>query len=386
METSLVDAAKPRTFAEEVQGTDTHALDLTLGQLAADVYAKEGTTLNGWRPVTPAELANVGVDENLFENETTGFGARLYTDGHGDYVLAFRGTNEGRDWCHNVKQGLGLDDAQYDQALKLASQISHSFGKDNLAITGHSLGGGLASAASLKTGSPAVTFNSSGLHDNTIEALHLDPRAAREWANAGHIRRYAVDHEILTTLQERNVLTRGLLPDAIGHKIELNDPHPLHGWKKLIPGSSVRHGIDMHGMDSVREAQLLALQGLITNPTHPANGMFNQAIGGLKAIKPDMLGFRSEAEYRNAAGSLTVKAREAGMQRIDHVVIGTNGSIFAVEGPLENASHRIAGMDKAQAAEQPIETSSRQLGPQHRPEAQIGSPQAEVTRRAVFVP
>jgi hypothetical protein len=151
----------------------------------------------------------------------------------------------------------------------------------------------------------------------------------RQWAQEGPIRRYAIDHEVLTTLQEKALLTRGLLPDAIGHKIELPDPHPLHGWKKLRPGNALRHGFHLHGMDSVIEAQQLATHRSVANPAHPQHRLFNEAFNGLKGIDRETLGFRSEDEYRNAAGSLVVKAQQGGLHRIDHVIAGANGTLFA---------------------------------------------------------
>ena len=39
---------------------------------------------------------------------------------------------------------------------------------------------GLASAASLATGASAVTFNSSGLSNNTLESLGFNPNAVRD--------------------------------------------------------------------------------------------------------------------------------------------------------------------------------------------------------------
>ena len=72
-------------------------------------------------------------------------------------LQAFAGTDfkSVADWRANVGQGLGLQTAQYRQAEVLAQDAREAFG-NNLAITGHSLGGGLASAASLATGTPAV--------------------------------------------------------------------------------------------------------------------------------------------------------------------------------------------------------------------------------------
>lgn len=372
------------SFSLRVRGTDARDIDIALAKMAADVYNDTSLAIQGWRPLSDQELAAASIKREMLSDVRSGFMARIYTDDRGSYVLAFRGTNEGKDWTHNLRQGLGLEDAQYTAASRLSLKAVDAF-REDLVITGHSLGGGLATLGAVTSGAPAVTFNSSGLSDATIRRVNRDPEAVREAAEHGLIRRYAVDHEILTTLQEKNLLTRGLLPDAIGHKIDLPDPEPLHGWKKLIPGSSLKHGLDVHGMDSVLESQQHAARNSLAHPAHPANGMFNAALTGLHGIQPGALGYTSEDQYRNAAGSLVARAREAGMQRIEHVVVGANGAVFAVDGPLEDASHRIASVDKTQAAAQPLESSSRIVaGIQHGSAA--AEPTMEVHKRGALTP
>ena len=80
---------------------------------------------------------------------------------------------------------------------------------------GHSLGGGLASAAMLAMGEPGVTFNAAGLSDSTLRSLKpgKTPHAIREeLAGSGQIRRYNVEGELLTGLQGAM-----LASDAVGH-------------------------------------------------------------------------------------------------------------------------------------------------------------------------
>lgn len=369
--------ASRSSFASEVRGTDAHEIDAKLAWMAADVYRDPGSNQNGWRPLSEHELAASSIDATTLVDPGSGFAARIYTDDQGRYVLAFRGTDEGSDWKHNLRQGLGFDDIQYREATQLARKASAAFG-ENLVITGHSLGGGLATMASFVAGAPAVTFNAAGLNEATLRRQKLNPDTMLQLAEDGLIRRYAVHGEILTHLQEKNLLTRWVMPDARGHKIEIPDPHPLHGWESLLPGNSLKHSVGLHGAGAVIESMELATHGPITHPANPANGIFNQALGGLHGIQPNALGFNEEAQYRNAAGALTVKAREAGMQRIDHVVVGANGALFAVEGPLEDASHRIASVDRSQAAAQSIEVSSQLLQAQA---SQPGTVDTQVTQQ-----
>jgi X-Tfes, XVIPCD len=375
---------EPLSFASQVRGLHAQAIDVTLAHINADVYNAHGQSVDGWSPLTDEQLKNASISPALLVDERAGFRARIYSDQQGHYVLAFCGTNEGKDWLHNVRQGLGLRDKQYELATTLAQKASEAFG-DELAITGHSLGGGLAAAGSIATGTPAVTFNAAGLHDNTIERLGLDPDAVRSELEQGEqIRRYAVDHEILTTLQERNLLTRGLLPDSIGHKIQLPDPDPQSFWQRLVPGSSLKHGVDIHGMDAVLKAQQLA-QPSLTNPAHPGHAMFNQALQGLHGIDADKLGFRAETEYENAAGALAVRARSAGLSKIDHVVPDTSGTtLFAVEGRLDDAAHRTVHVDKVQAAALPLEASAAQL--QQAPSQASQQAEREQRRTTVLSP
>lgn len=361
-------------------GINPRTIDSTLARINRDSYNERGTTVDGWTPLHDEDLIQLGIKPSMMSDTHTGFSARLYTK-DGDYVVVFRGTNEGSDWPQNLRQGLGLRSKQYEQALLLGNRVDEALG-GRVIFTGHSLGGGLASLAALHTKNPAVTFNAAGLHDNTLERLNLNTEEVRSAANNGLIRAYSVDNEILTTLQERNLLTRGLLPDAVGHKIELPDPEPLRGWRRLVPGSGLVHGLELHGMDAVLRAQELAERGSMAQAAHPANAMFEQALRGLRRIDATTLGFDGDHDYRNAAGVLVARAREGGMQRIDHVVLGTRGAVFAVEGGLHDPDRRIAKMDKDEGAAQSLELSSRQAALAGAGSAQ----QSEQQRRAVLTP
>ena len=181
-------------------------------------------------------------------------------------MVAYAGSDEWKDWPHNLGQGLGFQDAQYDQAIALAQEAKRAFG-DNVVLTGQSLGGGLAAAASMVNDIPAVTFNAAGVHDKTLERYGFDADVLKREAEQGLIRTYHVKNEILTHLQEDSIPLKWAMPDAPGHKIELPDPDPLTFFERLVPGKMLMHRVDLHFIEAVMEAQDLAqLQVRERNP------------------------------------------------------------------------------------------------------------------------
>lgn len=246
-------AAGAASFDAQVRGQGAKAIDLQMMEISAAVYDPSVRSVGDWSRLTDAELLAAGIDPATLENPDTGFRAGIYTDGRGNHVLAFAGSNELQDWTGaNIRQGLGWQAEQFDEAVQLAQLADAAFG-DNLAITGHSLGGGLAATASLATGNAAVTFNASGVHDDTMRDLGLDPAAAKADAEAGQIRRYNIDGEALTQAQQDVWVLNGI-PDAPGHEIVLDDPDPLTGWNRFNPIAILQHSGDLHLQGAVLEA------------------------------------------------------------------------------------------------------------------------------------
>src|SRR3546814_11563171 len=119
-----------------------------------------------------------GRDPELMHDATSGFDASFYRNAQGGVVLAFTGTDEGRDWKHNFGQGLGRKDDQYDRALTLGRKAKDVFG-ENVIFPGHSLGGGLAAAAGMANDVPAVTFHAAGVHDKPLARHVFDAATGR---------------------------------------------------------------------------------------------------------------------------------------------------------------------------------------------------------------
>ncbi len=285
-------AANSITFDAQVRGQQPRPIDMKLAEICQDVYGDNDAAPAGWHRLDASQLQAAGIQPSALKDPGTGFRAGIYRDGDGHYVLAFAGTSDGKDWLANVEQGLGLSAAQYREAATLARQAKAAYG-DNLVITGHSLGGGLAATASAETDTAAVTFNAAGVHDDTLRSLGLDPGAVKTDAEAGQIRAYSVDGEILSAIQDHrgavlgalaaggaliNPLLGGVaagtllnndLPPALGHRVTLHDPAPvskpdLHWYDWLWGDAEVRegqylynevkHSISEHSMDTVVKA------------------------------------------------------------------------------------------------------------------------------------
>ena len=146
-------------------------------------------------------LTNLGIEYA----PTGGFQVELTLHRGGFYVLTFAGTDPASmaNWTANAKQALGFASTQYEQGIRLAKAVhSHGLVDGNVLFVGHSLGGGIASAAAFATGGRAITFNAAGLH------------SSHRVRTAGAIRAHYVRGEILTALQQWTPL-----PNAVGSPI-----------------------------------------------------------------------------------------------------------------------------------------------------------------------
>jgi Protein of unknown function (DUF2974) len=265
------------TFADEVRGTEAKPVDFAMAKLAQDSYkshVSDRPPVDGWTALSDQQMRQVGIDPKLMSDKKSGFDAAIYTDNDGRYVVAFRGTDQGKDWKTNLGQGLGFETTQYNLAVQLGSQAKVAFG-ENVAFVGHSLGGGLASAAMVATDSPGMTFNAAGLTDKSMKRLGLDPDAVRQEVENGQIRNYQVKGEILTHMQEKAIPTRWVMADAIGRDMPLPDPQPLKGLHNINPFEKVPHRVDLHLMDAVLESWQMK-HGNLLAASQPAQNQTGQ--------------------------------------------------------------------------------------------------------------
>lgn len=142
-------------------------------------------------------------------------------------IVAYAGSGDKEDWKTNFQQANNKTPAQYHQAVDLARKYQNRHG-DNVVLTGHSLGGGLASYASLQTGLRATAINAAPLAPKNLGGNPIfNPRVTRN----DRITQYYVPGEILTDYD--NLSLRQARPG--------NDIAIPGRYKRLDPSSSLRN-------------------------------------------------------------------------------------------------------------------------------------------------
>jgi hypothetical protein len=128
------------------------------------------------------------------------------------HTLAFTGTDQKVEYLNtNLPQGAGKPTAQYTEAINLARSLQHEYGSGLTDITGHSLGGGLAAAAGMATGTRTTTFDAAGVNPKTMQ-MNDAP-----W-NPSVVTNYEIQDELLGRVQNYYP-THYLAPKAVGTQI-----------------------------------------------------------------------------------------------------------------------------------------------------------------------
>lgn len=249
------------------------------GGLASDVYDRydpnrpagtppspppPGYTRVSDDPETLRELFPGRSDEEIkemFEPEDSSFRAALYQDEQGKSFLVFRGTTVKADNVSNLSQGLGHEAAHYEKAKKLTGQLRRSVGAPNMELVGHSLGGGMATAASAISGIKATVFNPAGVHPNTVGGADLGEAPTTAYVVEGENLNWVQDNRVASILAvspfagialSAYALIRGGLPAASGRRVSL--PPVNSEGKTGILYDAVGRRLDLHSMEAVKQS------------------------------------------------------------------------------------------------------------------------------------
>ena len=223
---------------------------------------KTGAPL-GFTKATPDQLADMGLTQKMLTPPDSEFKAAVYMkdpevwgdDMEPPTIVAFRGSTPAtEDWVNNFHQDANMDSSYYKNAVQIGNSLADT-GAD-ARLVGHSLGGGLASAAQGGSGLLASTYNSAGLNSSTVAKYSSDP--SHMAADASSITAIRVEGEILTKTQESLFGSKGLsllASSAVGTKRDIAPVHDPAYLDALKAGGNAAAGDDystyLHGMDEV---------------------------------------------------------------------------------------------------------------------------------------
>jgi len=160
--------------------------------------------------------------------------------------------------------------------------------------------------------------------------------------------------------------------DASGHALK---PDGDFGdrTKEAVQAFQRAHGIDPIGVvgpqtrAALRQAEHHATP---VDPAHPNHALHRQSIAAVHRLDAS-LGHHRDGHSERLEASVTRLAKENGLTRIDHVVMGAKGNVFVVEGGLDDPARRVAHMPLQTALGTPVAESFRQLAQQPQPNATV---------------
>lgn len=220
----------------------------------------------GFTNATPEQLKAMGLNEEMLRPRGTNFRAGVYIKDPAVWgpnprpsaVIAFRGsTSAEEDWDNNFAQNVDMESSYYRNGVHIGNALAAN--NAYVYLVGHSLGGGLASAAQGGSGLHASTYNAAGLHPNTVLRYSQDSKHIT--AEPEKITAIRVKGEALTKTQESFTRSYGLSAaanDAVGVKRDLKPSHDRKYFKELKEEKKIdkddAYDTYLHGMDEVIDA------------------------------------------------------------------------------------------------------------------------------------
>ena len=184
--------------------------------------------------------------------------------------------------ANNIPQGLGQRADYYDRAMDAARLLQSQPGLD-FEITGHSLGGGIASAAGAVTGVQTTTFNAAGLHPNTA-ARYVEENGGAVHDLRATITAFQVNGDVLTDSQtgaqrmsEASRQEAGALANGIGQVLQ------TPGIRDRVQGQ-----IDGLLPENARGPAMAAIDLLATQPGADLLRDVPTAAGNVQPLMPAM--------------------------------------------------------------------------------------------------
>lgn len=337
--------------------------------LAADVYLSaklDGEPPTGWIRGSgdPAALRSAGFDmtdrevRERLQPRQSGFRAEIYIPDKTVFgedakpVVVYKGStgeiadpfapggrreSGGEDFLNSGRQGIGMRSDYYDRAMRLAMIMSRHV-PGGFEIAGHSLGGGMASAASAVTGARATTFNAAGLHPDTPS-------------------RFAKENGLPTFNPQQSVhtyQTSGEVLNDVQNGIRRLNAQQRHAYGLLANEASL---LLRDPMMQVRVAE--KMRGMLPPGAQAAAGEFVQQLA-------TMPGHEALRNMPVAAGRMEIMldamARDGQGALVDRALMEAPSQVAELAGPLSKVLHAAAhGMHDGRAVGGQIERGGAAL-------------------------
>ncbi len=245
---AMGDPAKPGTAGDAIKGPDPQEKDVDLAKIVSNSGSDDDKTTDmeiarlGYSRVDPHDaetLARYGLTPDMLSDQDNGFGAHLYLDRDGKPIIVFDGTdfNNPKDVAECGIGGVTVS-PHTQNVMEVVRALESSGYADEAIYTGHSLGGRLAAEAGMASGNGAVIFNAAGVSEASINYIAsqrgMTPESLRTEMDAGSVRSYRNDNDVLYLLQEHMPGVNYLMPDAVGVQ------HTIPGSHKWVLPPTVK--------------------------------------------------------------------------------------------------------------------------------------------------
>ncbi|WP_190336483.1 lipase family protein [Vibrio sp. S9_S30] len=204
----------------------------------------------------------------------SGFYAGIYKKSN-QIVVAFRGSELGTsDWVTNGIMVQDVVPAQYAMAIEKAIEIKNQYPGYQIHYTGHSLGGGLATAAAITTGDPATAFDASGLANavlNSIKSKHAaQGKPSNRWQrNAKQVTNFNLEGEFVSDLDyQQDADTLGPTSKQYGDIYYLSA-------SRFTPLPDVNNGLTRHFTTPLKEELMFLSQPIYRIDMNDYNAIDN---------------------------------------------------------------------------------------------------------------
>jgi hypothetical protein len=162
-------------------------------------------------------------------------------------------------------------------------------------------------------------------------------------------------------------------PNALNNSLrELERTRPTGSDNPMRPDEIKGRSSSFSALEPGSQVQPASIDSLHpAHSGHPDRALFQHAVAGVRRLD-DNRNRPHDALSDNMAASLTVLAKEGGLQRIDHVRLSEANTqvkhgenVFVVQGAMGDPAHLTAHMKTQEAIDKPMAVSFQQLAAQN---------------------